>query len=362
MTFNAEFGKIKVVVMQTNATKIYKLIGAEAVLTEAEDLRKYLTGFSSSYGYVLSDANGTVFYTDSRYVEGASAFLKDTDICVKQFTGSIEELLKGYKEVAVPLGRTLYCDYEKLNSAGLKIVDSLPAFTQAMSVKQSYELDLIEKACKIADDAFTSLKGKIKEGMSENEVAALLEYEMRKFGASGTSFDTIVAFGKNSSVPHHETGLSKLKFGDVVLIDFGCKFKGYCSDCTRTMLFGDDKKHNEFKEAYLKVLEAHMLAKDKITCNMSGAEADAIARNCLKKHGLDKYFTHSLGHGIGINIHEFPRLSPKSSDTLLNDMVFSDEPGVYFEGEYGIRIEDTVTLKDGRVLSLTDSDKKLTIL
>ena len=348
--------------METNAAKIYNLVGAEAVLTEAEDLRKYLTGFSSSYGYVLTDKNGTTFYTDSRYVEGASAYLKNSDIRVKQHTGDFTELVKSYKEVAVPLGRILYPDYEKLKALDVKIADSMPAFTKAMSVKQDYELEYVKKACEIADGAYISLLGKIKEGMSENEVAALLEYEMRKLGASGTSFDTIVAFGENSSVPHHETGLRKLKFGDVVLIDFGCKFGGYCSDCTRTVLFGDNGKQAEFKQNYLNVFEAHMLAKEKITCGMTGAEADAIARNYLKKYGLDKYFTHSLGHGIGINVHEFPRLSPKSADVLLNNMVFSDEPGVYFEGKFGIRIEDTVTLEDGKVLSLTDSDKNLTIL
>lgn len=348
--------------MNTNAAKIYNSVGAEAVLTEAEDLRKYLTGFSSSFGYVLSDNDGTTFYTDSRYIEGATNFLKETDISVKEFKGSLEDLLKKYKEVAIPVGRTLYEDYEKLKSFGLKIVDSLPSFVSAMSVKEKYELDYIKEACKITDKAFCALLGHIKERMTENDVAAELEYLMRSFGASGTSFETIVCFGENSSVPHHETGSRELKFGDIVLIDFGCKVGGYCSDCTRTLLFGDDKKHGEFKSAYDKVLEAHMKAKEKITSGISGREADAFARDCLKKYNLDKYFTHSLGHGIGINIHEFPRLSPKSLDKLVDGMVFSDEPGVYLEGQYGIRIEDSVTLVDGKVESLTNSDKKLIIL
>ncbi len=346
----------------TNAEKIYSLVGAEAVLTEAADLRQYLTGFPTSFGYVLSDSDGTTFYTDSRYLEGAEKALKDTGICVKQFVAPLTNFLKPYKEIAIPVGRTLYPDYMKLAGTGLKIVDSLPAFTSAMSVKEDYELAYIEMACAITDRAFTSLIASIKEGMSENEVAAMLEYLMRKFGASGTSFETIVAFGENSSVPHHETCTRKLKFGDIILIDFGCKYGGYCSDCTRTFLFGDDKNHEDFKKAYAAVLEAHNLAKEKITCGMTGREADAIARDCLKKYGLDKYFTHSLGHGIGINIHEFPFISPKSEDVLLNGMVFSDEPGVYLEGKYGIRIEDSVTLDDGKVVSLTDSDKKLMII
>ncbi len=348
--------------MINNCAKIYNAVKAEAVLTEAEDLRKYLTGISTSFGYVLTDATGTVFYTDSRYLEGAGKALKDTGIVVKNFVGPLENLLSGYKEIAVPVGRTLYGDYEKLKNLGLNICDSLPAFTAAMAVKEDYELEYIKKACEIADRAFVALLELIKEGMTENDVAALLEYLMRKFGAGGTSFDTIVAFGENSSVPHHETGVRKLSFGDVVLIDFGCKYGGYCSDCTRTFLFGDDGKHEDFKTAYSHVLEAHMLVKERLTNRMNGKEADAIARDCLKKYSIDKYFTHALGHGIGINVHEFPRLSPKTEDKLSNGMVFSDEPGVYFEGQYGIRIEDTVMLDKGRVISLTDSDKKLLIL
>lgn len=347
--------------VKTNAAKIYNMVGAEAVLTKSDDLRKYLTGISTSFGYVLSDENGSTFYTDSRYIEGAVNALKGSELDVKLFK-DLESILKPYKEIAIPFERTLIPEYEKYKGMGLNLVDSTPAFMSAMAVKEDYEIALIERACTITDRAFTSLLDSIKEGMSENDVAAMLEYLMRKFGASGTSFDTIVAFGENSSVPHHETGTRKLKFGDIILIDFGCKYGGYCSDCTRTFLFGDDNKHEEFKAAYSCVLEAHMLAKEQITCFMTGKEADAIARNCLKKNGLDKYFTHSLGHGIGINIHEYPRLSPISEDMLLNNMVFSDEPGVYIEGNYGIRIEDTVTLDEGKVESLTDSDKKLLIL
>ena len=346
----------------TNASKIYNLVGAEAVLTEDANLRKYLTGFSSSFGYVLSDRSGSYLYTDSRYLEAAENLLKGSEITVKKFTAPLENLLQSYKQIAAPLDRIGYRDYKKLQDAGFEIVDSSKAFTQAMSVKDDQEIANIEKACEITDKAFSQLLGEIKEGMTENEVAALLEFLMRKGGASGTSFDTIVGFGENSSVPHHETGSRKLRFGDIILIDFGCKFNGYCSDCTRTFLFGDDKKHEDFKKAYSRVLKAHMLVKEQLKSGMTGREADAIARNYLKKYGLDELFTHSLGHGIGIDIHEFPSLSPKSEDMLVDGMVFSDEPGVYIAGKYGIRIEDTVMLGGGKVISLTDSDKKLIIL
>ena len=344
------------------ARALFEKVGAEAVITEQPDLRQYLTGLETSFGYVLTDKDGTVFYTDSRYLEGARKALSGKKIEVKPYEGSLEKVLKKYKEVAIPLARTYHTDFEKLAGYGLKIVDSGKAFDEIMSVKDESEIENIRLACNAADNAFISLLPNIKEGMSENDVAAELEYLMRKNGASGTSFSTIVAFGKNSSVPHHETGNDKLKFGDIVLIDFGCKVNGYCSDCTRTFLYGDDNKHGNFKTAYTHVLKAHMLVKERLVSGDSGKIADGYAREYFKENGLEKCFTHALGHGIGINVHEKPVLSPRSEDVLLNNMVFSDEPGVYFEGKFGIRIEDTVMLSHDRVVSLTDSDKNLIIL
>jgi Xaa-Pro aminopeptidase len=344
-----------------NAKKIFSNLECDAVLTQPEDLRKYLTGFSSSFGYVVTDSKGTTFYTDSRYLEAAKEYLKGTSIKTEKFV-DLDTILKGYKKIAIPLSRTVVTDYNKLLDMGLEVVDSTPAFTASMALKDKGEIESISRACQIADNAFLKLLKEIKEGMTENDVAATLEYLMRKEGASGTSFDTIVGFGENSSVPHHETGTRKLKFGDIVLIDFGCKYNGYCSDCTRTFLFGDDGKHEEFKQAYAHVLKAHMLVKEKLTSGVSCKDADGIARNYLKEHGLDTYFTHSLGHGIGINIHEYPTISPKSDSILKNGMVFSDEPGVYLEGKFGIRIEDTITLDGDKVISLTDTDKNLLIL
>lgn len=341
--------------------KILQLTGAEVSVCSPADLREYLTGFRSSFGYVVTDANGSVFYTDMRYLEAARAALAGKGVAAEAFAG-LDKIADGHKKVALPVSKINAAEYMYFRDGGFEIIDSTPIFSEAMSVKRPDELEKIRLACRIADRAYTDLLGKIKEGMTENEVAAELEYLMRKYGASGTSFDTIVAFGANSSVPHHETGSAKLAFGDAVLIDFGCKAEGYCSDCTRTFLFGDDGKHGDFKKTYEAVLAAHNLVKSELKEGMSGREADAVARNYLAKFSLDKYFTHSLGHGIGINIHEDPVLSPRSTHILKRNSVFSDEPGVYFEGKYGIRIEDTVTLGVGGVESLTNTDKKLTVL
>lgn len=346
------------------AKKVFSEVGADALITEQDDLRFYLTGFSSSFGIVICDNGGTRFYTDSRYLEAAQKALEKVGVSVLEYPRGVKlyELIKDYSRIALPLDRISANQYNLLKEKGFDITDSAPSFTKAMSVKDETEIANVRLACRAADEAFEDLLPRIKEGMTENEVAALLEYLMRKYGASGTSFETICAFGANGSVPHHETGNTALKFGDPVLIDFGCKVNGYCSDCTRTFLFGDDGKHGEFKKVYEKVLAAQMLVKEKFVAGMTGREGDAIARNYLQQYDLAKYFTHSLGHSLGINIHESPNLSPNDNNTFTDGMVFSDEPGVYIAGELGIRIEDTVTMADGAVVSLTNTERKLRIL
>ncbi|MDE7379847.1 MAG: aminopeptidase P family protein [Clostridia bacterium] len=351
--------------MVNNATKsILSEVGAQALAITQEDLRFYLTGFKSSSGLVVADSDKVVFYTDSRYIESAKKALADSGISVEEYSRgvSLTEFLKQYKSVGMPLDRITANEYVQFTKQGFQLIDCAPAFRKAMAVKCSDEIANITLACNAADKAFYDLLPLIKEGMTENEVAANLEYLMRKHGASGTSFDTICAFGANGSVPHHETDNTKLKFGDAVLIDFGCKINGYCSDCTRTFLFGDDGKHEEFKQLYDRVLTAHMLVKQNFHAGMTGRQGDAIARDYLKEHGLAQYFTHSLGHSLGINVHENPNLNPNDESVFCDGMVFSDEPGVYLAGKLGIRIEDTVTLVGGNVVSLTDSDKKLLIL
>lgn len=352
--------------IETNVKKLFKECGAEAAYTTCEYMKQYLTGgYVTEGGFVLTDENGSTLYTDSRYAEEANKFFAWSDIKVELMTteNTPSKLLKKYKTVAIPFAQTTVPEYEALKKIGCSLVDDSAAFTKVMSVKNDYELKSIARACEIAEDGFNNLLPDIKEGMTETEVAALLEYNMRKLGAYSTSFDTIVGFGANASIPHHVTDDTVLKFGDEILIDFGCKVNGYCSDITRTFLFGDDGKHQKFKELYNHVLAAHLLVQEKGYSGMTGKEADAIARNYLAAHGLDKYFTHSLGHGIGINIHEFPRLSARSEDLLVEGMVFSDEPGVYFEGELGIRIEDSTHMYGGRITSfMHKTDKNLIIL
>lgn len=351
--------------IETNGKKLFDAVGAEAIYTTNDILRRYITGFYAEDGFVIIDKEGTKMYTDSRYTEEAVKALKGTDVQVIEAdrNATAESLLKNYQSVAVPFEYMSYPAVKKLQEMGLNLVDDVEQFRNCMMIKNQSEIDAIQKACTIAEDAFNLLLPEIKEGMTETEVAALLEYNMRKLGAYSTSFDTIVGFGANASVPHHVTDNTALKFGDEILIDFGCKVDGYCSDITRTFLFGDDKKHQKFKDCYAHVLTAHNLVQEKFHAGMQAKQADLLAREYLDSVGLGKYFTHSLGHGVGLNIHENPFVNKRSEVIMQNGMVFTDEPGVYFAGELGIRIEDSVMLKDGDVKSfMAKTNKDLVIL
>lgn len=349
--------------------KVYEQVrettGAEALYVSDETYKKYVSAYFTEGGYALANETGVTLFTDARYTEDAvkelSPFGVRVEDCSKE--NRPETYLKRYKKVAVPFSEISYAEFLKLKESGVVFVDATETLRECAKIKTESELAAIRKACEIAQDALLNTLPEIKEGMTERETAALLEFEMRALGAEGTSFDTIVAFGAGASVPHHETGETALKFGDEILIDFGCKVQGYCSDMTRTFLFGDDKKHGEFKKAYDAVLAAHNKALDELKEGMTGGEADAIARTYLEEHGFGKYFTHSLGHGIGLKIHEYPYLRRGGEETLKNGMVFSDEPGVYLAGRYGIRIEDTVAMTGGKAETLMKKvSKELTVL
>lgn len=344
--------------------KVLELCGFEAVYVSCEYLLRYVAGFEAENGCAIVDKNGTTLYTDNRYMEAAEKRLQGTDVTPKLYKrDEVLNRLASYASVGVSFRATCHVEYVALEGAGVKMQNADDALSQAMGVKTAWELENIARASDIAEEGFLKTLPLIKEGMTETEVAAILEYNMKVLGAYSTSFDTIVAFGAHAAVPHHETGATKLKFGDEILMDFGCKVNGYCSDITRTFLFGDDGKHGEFKKAYQAVLTAHNLVKETAKAGMTGKEIDAIARDFLDKAGYGKLFTHSLGHGIGLNIHEYPSISPKGETIVTDGMVFSDEPGVYAAGEYGIRIEDTVAFQGGKIVSfMTKTDRNLVIL
>lgn len=328
-----------------------------------EKQRLYLTGFFATDGYVVVSEGKKFLFVDPRYFYAAQKALKNSDvIVVKGSKNEAFEFLKstGKKDLYIDYTKTSISEAEEYGELGFSLKDCSKDMVASMKIKSDEELKNIKKACAIAEASLKCVLPLIKEGISELELAAALEAEFKKHGASNPSFETIVAFGKNAAVPHHETGSTRLKNNECVLIDFGCLYKGYCSDMTRTFFYG--KPDKQFKKAYEAVLTAHLAAEKGIYAGIECVAADKIARDILEERGYGKYFTHSLGHGIGVNIHEPPALSPKGKGTLENRMVFSIEPGVYLDGKFGIRIENTVTLSDGKVVPFMKTTKKLVTL
>lgn len=334
-----------------------------ALITDEKE-RLYYLGFHSTAGYVVVTKDGTFFVVDNRYFKAAEKAL--TKKGVKVISGADYSVFKEIADkinvatVGIDFTKVTLSGFEVLKKLGYDYVDISQELVKMAAIKSDEELKNIKKACDIAEKSWLAVLPFIKEGITEKQLAAELEYNFRKNGAGGTSFDTIVAFGKNAAVPHHETGDTKLKKNECVLMDFGCTYKGYCSDMTRTMFFGTPDE--EFEKVYLAVLLAHKTAAEKIKAGITGKDADKYARDVLDSLGYGKYFTHSLGHGIGVNIHEFPTLSPKGEAALEDGMVFSDEPGVYINGKFGVRIEDSCYMLDGKFHTFMKDDKSLVVI
>jgi Xaa-Pro aminopeptidase len=328
------------------------------VLTDG-DLIFYYSGFYVDDGYLVICNGKNHLLTDGRYIESAKKQAKAE--CYLQSETSLFDLLKtlNVKKIGLIYDYTSAKVYENLLKSGFELYDYTSEHNELAMVKSTEQLTLIKKSCEICEQAFLNVLPFIKEGITELELSAELERNFKRLGA-GVGFKTIVAFGAGSSVPHYETSDKKLEPNTPILMDFGCVYKGFLSDMTRTLFFGEPT--DKFLKVYELVKTAHLTAVDKITAGITCKQADEIARGVLRDGGYDKFFTHSLGHGIGVKIHEYPSLSPKCQEVLKDGAVFSVEPGVYLEGEFGIRIEDTVTLANGKCLSLMKTDKNLLVI
>ena len=328
--------------------------------------RRYLSGVDIAEGYFLY-AENAVYFTDMRYFSAAKEKLERAGVVAKVFRGSndIAEEIKAQNITTAYIDFTrttlsAYEEYKKLFGDKCEIKDCSKELSAMRAIKSAAETESIKKACAIAQEAVGYAFSKVTEGITELKLKKILEDRMSERGGEGASFDTIIAFGANSAVPHHETGDTELKRGQAVLIDTGCIVNGYCSDITRTAFFGEPSK--EFLEVYDAVLSANEKAEREIYGGIAGKSADKIARNALAERGYGEYFTHSLGHGVGLEIHESPRLSPGSDDALSENTVFTVEPGVYIDGKFGVRIEDTCIMQGGKAVRLFTDDKKLSIL
>jgi len=332
------------------------------LITDEADIL-YFSGVKGVEG-TLCLGEEKIYFTDARYFHELKALLSNTDVIPLLYKGAddIRNYLldKGVKTLYLDYDKTTVSTFKTYKKFGIKIKDGGQNIAKARSIKSANELSLIKKSCGVIEKAVKRAIDNLAVGKTELEVADEIEKEIIRLGGDGVSFDTIVAFGKNSAIPHHVPSSDQLEKDTVVLIDAGAKYKGYSSDITRTIYFGKNPS-DEFKLVYNAVLTSNQLAIDNIKCGMTFKDADKIARDYLDGVGYGKYFTHSLGHGLGLEIHEYPRLSPKGVGKLKNGTVFTIEPGVYLNGEFGVRIEDTVVLKNGKVQRLFTDSKELLV-
>ena len=342
---------------------LYEKISAEEVdallITKVPNV-SYFSGFRGDSSALLVGKNFRKLITDGRYTQQAKRETKNFQI-VEHTEGLYKKLveeLKGCKVVGVE-GRVMTVaerDYlvEELKGVEFKSVE----LDNLRQIKDAAEIACIKKACEIADRAFEKILDFIKPNVREVEVAAELEYFMRKFGSERAAFDTIVASGWRGSLPHGIATDKKICAGELVTIDFGAVYNGYCSDITRTVAVG--KISSEQKKIYNAVLSAQVYGLEVITSGKGGKDIDAAVRKVFEDAGYGKNFVHGLGHGVGLEIHEEPRLSKHSKiESLLPNMIVTDEPGLYFENFCGVRIEDTVLVTRGSAEPLTHSPKNL---
>jgi Xaa-Pro aminopeptidase len=356
--------------MSTRAERLIAALDGAGVdlmlVTNLVNLR-YLTGYTGSNGLALIGPSTRVFLTDFRYTEQAeqevySEFERVTvaQNLIGDAVGYLPEgsLKVGFESESVTvdaLERTRELFPERAELVAVKgLVENMRV------VKDEHEIELIAAATKIADAALESLLQHGLEGRTERELALTLEHDMRLRGAESPSFDSIVAAGPHGALPHATPRDVKVERGQLVVLDWGAKAGGYCSDCTRTVAVGEPGP--EAREAYELVLGAQQVGLDEVRAGGNGKEIDKAVRDIIYGAGHEGHYGHGLGHGVGLEIHEAPTLSFRSDDTLLAGMVVTVEPGVYLPGKFGIRIEDLVVVGEGGIGILTQIPKALRIV
>lgn len=328
----------------------------------------YLSGFTGSTSFLLISMDKAWLVVDFRYtIQARQQAFEGIEVVEQEdsFHKTLNELMSQNKLKHIGFeGNTLtFTEYEQLTKKltyGKTFVNLGGTVDQLRQIKDADEIERISQAVLLGDKVFDHIIRFIKPGLKETEISAEMEYIMRKLGAKGPSFETIVAAGHRSAMCHGTASDNSLKPGDALVLDFGVIYQNYCSDMTRTIFIGEP--HPELVKIYNIVKKAQLAVLDSLKPGMSGFEADKIARDIISDEGYGKAFGHSLGHGVGLEIHEDPRLSTKSEDVLVDGMVFTVEPGIYVEGLGGVRIEDMVVFVDGKLRNFTTSTKDMIIL
>ncbi|WP_087971654.1 M24 family metallopeptidase [Oceanobacillus rekensis] len=334
----------------------------DAILITSPINRRYVTGFTGSAGVALISDKDATFITDFRYTEQAAEQAKNFSVIEhkQSIEAEIAHQLKelGIKRLGFEKDYVTYSQYENYKiSFDVELVPVSGIVEEIRLIKTNDELGIMKKAAKIADDAFVHIQSFIKPGVKEIEVSNELEFFMRRQGATSSSFDTIVASGIRSAFPHGVASEKEIQRGELVTLDFGALYQGYCSDITRTVAVGEIP--HELREIYDIVLEANLLGVNGIKPGLTGKEADALTRDYIKAKGFGENFGHSTGHGLGLEVHEGPGLSYRSDKILEKGMVVTVEPGIYVNGLGGCRIEDDIVITDNGNERLTFAPKEL---
>lgn len=343
---------------------------ADAAIITSDVNRRYFTGLDSSAGTLLVLRDAAYFIIDFRYIEIAKKTVKNAQVILQEhLMTQLDELLKRHNvnSVAIETGYLTIEGLEQFRTALPKmnfLTDSRlnDAILKMRCCKDEGEIDAIRKAQEITDRSFTEILNFIQPGRTEKEVAAYLEYTMKRFGADGLAFETIAAGGPNSAMPHAVPGDRPLQNGDFLTLDYGARYGGYCSDMTRTVAVGEPT--DEMRKVYEYVREAQRLGIEAARVGASCRRVDDAARSYIYAKGYEGCFGHGTGHAVGLEIHEEPRFSPTVQEETLceNGMVLTVEPGIYLEGKFGVRIEDMVCFIKNETKDLTNSPKELIIL
>ena len=325
---------------------------------------RYLCGFTGSSGLLLVEESGSVFFTDVRYDTQAHAEVKGAKVVIARqavLNAAADRIaaLRGKQVIAIEADHVTVSDRKRLNDllpTHLRLKNASSLVERARMVKDEDELAVIRSAVNLGAKLFDRALEVMRPGVKESDVAAEMEYAARRAGAEEMSFSTIIASGERSALPHGRASDKPIKPGGFAVCDFGVILDGYCSDQTRTVWVGNVSE--DARVGYEAVLEAQLAAIAAVRPGVSVGEVDGAARKVLRKRGLGRYFTHSTGHGVGLEIHEAPRLAAGQKAVLQPGMVITIEPGVYFPGKWGVRIEDmvTVTARGCDVLTPTRKD------
>jgi Xaa-Pro aminopeptidase len=341
--------------------------GLDAFLVSTAENRRYLSGFTGSAGYLLITSDRLMLFTDSRYTQQASNQALDFEVAQIQGNGWdwLTEVLKennarrlGFESENMTVAayhRMLDTLKEDQTLERISLIPATGVVEELRVTKDQDELALLQKAIDASDAAMEAVCPTIQEGMTEREMAWRLETAMREFGADSASFSTIVAAGPNGSMAHHRPSDRVIRQGEPIVIDMGARIGGYCSDITRTVVVGEPDEM--FRKIYDIVLGAQLTAINIVRPGLTGGECDSLARTVIAEAGYGDNFGHSLGHGVGLAVHESPRVGPKSSDLLLPGTVFTVEPGIYIPGWGGVRIEDIVILREEGATPLSKASK-----